>query len=934
MSTGSSLRPMSTTSSTSCISSGSSAASVRWDDAGLETVKELRWKEKETKRQSIEDAEADAKRKKANHESRRPAAFVRTDGAPLLTLEDTTRTNCQLLEDGEGVISILSAATNDLAQLINHLDLEATTGATPGKSPDASPWRCTAGFQSSVGCTSKQCPLRDTSLKHLPHPLRPLCPAKSRNVLASFNLWLPLGPPPSIDLPVQPLSPVNAERASSLLTFGSRSSSRAGESSISSLNNIHSRNPVFRPTHGHNRNCSSLLSSQPVGGSQGSSSEENCTTSRPLSVEARRQLGMKGTMGGSDVSAYAVDDLDTSNPNSDIPDELEVILANQSPRTSVHSIEDHTSFRSLDSLDAPQDVSKIIDLDNMLDVDEDNTKKLFHFTGELEKLNESGGSDRASSVEQLEKAFKTAAKIDLHYDFSGQGGLLQVDIPPLPVLPSMIAVDNSKSATSSSLEIFPISCLLDAKEPTLLPGSDSISSTDSQDLPDTFTPKVLESSVSSASRPSDGELDKSFKFGGFTKSLSQEVELEKPISFSDIIPSPSRVRALSNASSFVDDSVINSIIAKEVRRGFEFHDYRFNDELHISSYGHVVDAGVPDPFDYGLPSLREKPSSEEMTSTSFSMSMVRPSACTTEALVTVVTVLRRVSAQWRKRWTQFSARQLGRPGIGDKMFDTAVNFGAPLTSISASPPGSSYSKSCSSFDLIMDDEPRSSVDDSLFDKTGHRTSLCSESVFGYDGSSRYAQGHLLPQNAFRPVSYLSINSIHSPSKDDDTMISRIGGGHVRRRSVGSVINASPIVRAVGHLVKRNMWHLDQSGHVRIIEKASIDSTSSSKFGGERMIRATKGLLERQSLEESCLIAEGEDLSASYSVPIFRPPSPTTRSRSSTCTSSSSGVDTPPLSASDGSSISGGSQSSIDLAQINQILANATHPISNISLHKR
>lgn len=54
-----------------------------------------------------------------------------------------------------------------------------------------------------------------------------------------------------------------------------------------------------------------------------------------------------------------------------------------------------------------------------------------------------------------------------------------------------------------------------------------------------------------------------------------------------------------------------------------------------------------------------------------------------------------------------------------------------------------------------------------------------------------------------------------------------------------------------------------------------------------------------------------------------------RSRSSTCTSSS-GVDTPPLSASDGSSVSGGSQSSIDLSQLNIALANATHPMSNIA----
>ncbi|KAJ3756789.1 hypothetical protein EV360DRAFT_14932, partial [Lentinula raphanica] len=113
--------------------------------------------------------------------------------------------------------------------------------------------------------------------------------------------------------------------------------------------------------------------------------------------------------------------------------------------------------------------------------------------------------------------------------------------------------------------------------------------------------------------------------------------------------------------------------------------------------------------------------------------------------------------------SQFScAMHIGRPGIGNKMFDTAANFGAPSTSISASPPGSEYSQSRPSYDSIMDDEPRSSMEDSLFDKTGHRSSISSESVFGYDDSSRYPDGHLLPQNAFRLVSYLSINSIHSP----------------------------------------------------------------------------------------------------------------------------------------------------------------------------
>lgn len=80
-------------------------------------------------------------------------------------------------------------------------------------------------------------------------------------------------------------------------------------------------------------------------------------------------------------------------------------------------------------------------------------------------------------------------------------------------------------------------------------------------------------------------------------------------------------------------------------------------------------------------------------------------------------------------------------------------------------------------------------------------------------------------------------------------------------------------------------------------------------------------------------------------PVFTRPNPTTRSRSSTCTSSStgsvSGADTPPLSSStggetppllhhsDASSISEGSQSSIDLSQINIALANATSPMSSM-----
>ena len=59
----------------------------------------------------------------------------------------------------------------------------------------------------------------------------------------------------------------------------------------------------------------------------------------------------------------------------------------------------------------------------------------------------------------------------------------------------------------------------------------------------------------------------------------------------------------------------------------------------------------------------------------------------------------------------------------------------------------------------------------------------------------------------------------------------------------------------------------------VIARPSIASVTSTKFGGERMIQARKGLLERQSLEDSCLIADGEELTpfGMVSLPIIRFP---------------------------------------------------------------
>jgi hypothetical protein len=100
----------------------------------------------------------------------------------------------------------------------------------------------------------------------------------------------------------------------------------------------------------------------------------------------------------------------------------------------------------------------------------------------------------------------------------------------------------------------------------------------------------------------------------------------------------------------------------------------------------------------------------------------------------------------------------------------------------------------------------------------------------------------------------------------------LGGGHVRRRSVVSSVEASPCVRfekrgklSMFHdaspLPERNGDDCDSPNKPQIVPKPSIASTSSYKFGGERMIKAQRGLLARESLEENCLVADGEDLTS-------------------------------------------------------------------------
>ena len=153
--------------------------------------------------------------------------------------------------------------------------------------------------------------------------------------------------------------------------------------------------------------------------------------------------------------------------------------------------------------------------------------------------------------------------------------------------------------------------------------------------------------------------------------------------------------------------------------------------------------------------------------------------------------------------SNFSAAGVARPGLGDKMFSNAANYcGAPLTSILASPSASGvnmsedrdqYNKSDS-----MTDHRRSSGDSDSFLKP---SDVSDASIFGAQvpkpASSR---GLLFGENVgnqSRPLSVFSSTNISSSAnvRDDDTMISMLGGGRVSRKAVDETFSASPCFKS-------------------------------------------------------------------------------------------------------------------------------------------
>lgn len=582
-----------------------------------------------------------------------------------------------------GVISILDAATNDLASLINRLDLEATPASSTGSpfrpSPltlSGSPSRIrlpkddspikkrstsprAATLRENISSISSLRPYAKAQAESQPKPeqadpptirqKKPTKPAElvGQNIApwsaldwqvspkrpASKSTLRPkqkraVSPPPAADPPAvfQPLrparstiAPVFSKAEASPSQSNASGSIRGGEASYRTFggsvrsaktededeDHAGSPTPILKRISKHTK-TGSLASAFTRRASKFSLRSVFSTQSGTITKDAKRGLGLGGTMGSSTEPS-----VDPEDPDSDIPDELQVILAGQSddetttlsgrpPSRPISRVispppvdiplpptPPTPGLRLLDDLDLGAPLfsrlsTMITDEGSQGDVDEvgngsedeNDTKKSFDFTGELQKLNQSGASDRRSFVEQLENAFRTPTRISLGLDTV----FLPVDAPPVPPLrferepPAEDVVPRSVSnqdmstfeATTTEEETrddcFNISHSSDTLEQLLGQCDDDVCRP---------YPAMKKSNPSMRSKASDGRLNTSFRFGGTPRvpvpvlPQTQQAQPIPTITLSDIIPPPSPSRTPSLASSDEEDesAVLKSILA-------------------------------------------------------------------------------------------------------------------------------------------------------------------------------------------------------------------------------------------------------------------------------------------------------------------------------------------------------------------------------------
>ncbi|KAI0247397.1 hypothetical protein BJV78DRAFT_1339302 [Lactifluus subvellereus] len=514
--------------------------------------------------------------------------------------------------DTDGVLSALDAATNELASLIGRLDLEATPG-TPVRTPRLLPSSTTLLEETprprSSPEMSNALPIRPgtASQSYLqsqkevttnaqrhgrqiaPWPVSPPAPLQVSPhdvvIASSACERLTTGLEPSFVSrslrPAKTNKPTAIAPASSMpssqerpLTSVTISSARKESSSVKfrpvSKNtsvDLLAENQIELPLSRTFRKVMSALSLR-VKGSESSLGPDSIGV--PMSNEARKDLGLAGTLGGSMSSRNLEQSINLDDPDSDIPNELQVILTGgdaerlvdfedtlssshpplarqppspglppesplPTPMVSQTSIM-HSSGPVISTSWMGGEQIEDHDGSDSSSLGESDTKRSFDFTGELKKLNESTATHRRSFVEQLESAFRTPAKYDL--DGFGQFELEEKAIPPVPSIPLLASRRSVSNEHNDPHAVAPTSV------PPLLPSPEIVVSKKPGGATSLSRDRVQESSVSS--KPFYGKLDLNFKFGGAPPSA--EPTERSQLTLSDIIPSPAHARSLSMTS--------------------------------------------------------------------------------------------------------------------------------------------------------------------------------------------------------------------------------------------------------------------------------------------------------------------------------------------------------------------------------------------------
>jgi serine/arginine repetitive matrix protein 2 len=360
-----------------------------------------------------------------------------------------------------------------------------------------------------------------------------------------------------------------ARKVAAKLSFGA-------ESIDSDINA--SPTPVFHHRPGHARKRSSLVPASPP------STVRITRDIKPLQPSVLDLFG-GGVVRGSVANGREMP-INSRNPASDIPDDLHDIIAARAGLLEEDSGEESLSDVPPSpgappvlplpiptrapmlpplglSLEVPMlclidEEQRLSDIEALSPItsDEDNTRKSFEFTAELNRLNESGASNRRSFVEQLANAFDTPAKIDI-LKF---GEFLAVDAPPVPKLPQtfeqQLSITDEVSGPDSILDSTTATSVSD-----LVSGDSLISSTTASEE-ELDSGSSLEVARAPQSARSEGELNRHFRFGGRPSPSdvpSSVANTSAQLTLSDILPSPEHVRRLSMGG--VDDSAVESIFA-------------------------------------------------------------------------------------------------------------------------------------------------------------------------------------------------------------------------------------------------------------------------------------------------------------------------------------------------------------------------------------